>query len=328
MFKKSWGQKTDTIVHINNNILTGEIRKFNYGVVTWKMDGMGTINFESVNIKSIQSNKLFEIKTKNGQVYYGRIQSANIFREVIIQSPTGETIVSIDDIVEIYPIKRNFWMKLRGNFSLGFNYTKGSDVATLDISGDLNYRKEKSYFELKWNNNNTYRSTEETAVKADLSLTWERLLKKRWSMMFFVNGSQNTELNTKSRFETSVLGIKDLMYNISQRVYTGGGLNASTETSLSDNEVSNDLAGVFTLGWKVYKFTSPKVSVDSNINYFPYLTSDRYRIVFNLNPQVSIFNNDFKIGVKYYYTYDSAPLSQTESAYDSGINLQLTYSLH
>jgi len=39
-------QKTDTIVHINGNVLTGDFKRMNYGIVTWKMDGMGTISLE------------------------------------------------------------------------------------------------------------------------------------------------------------------------------------------------------------------------------------------------------------------------------------------
>ena len=55
-------QKTDTIVHINGNILTGDFKKMNYGVVTWKMDGMGTIDLEEPKIQTIISSKMFEIK--------------------------------------------------------------------------------------------------------------------------------------------------------------------------------------------------------------------------------------------------------------------------
>ena len=34
-------QKIDTIYHINGNILTGDVKRLVYGVVSYKMDGMG-----------------------------------------------------------------------------------------------------------------------------------------------------------------------------------------------------------------------------------------------------------------------------------------------
>ena len=43
---KGLAQKTDTIVHVNGNVLKGDFKKMEYGVVTWKMDGMGTISVE------------------------------------------------------------------------------------------------------------------------------------------------------------------------------------------------------------------------------------------------------------------------------------------
>ena len=59
-------QKIDTIIHINGNVLKGEFKKLVYGVVTWKMDGMGTINFEEPKIQTIISKKTFEIKMDDG----------------------------------------------------------------------------------------------------------------------------------------------------------------------------------------------------------------------------------------------------------------------
>jgi len=51
--ENSIAQKTDTIIHINGDVLTGDLKKMAYGVVTWKMDGMGTISLEEVKINTI-----------------------------------------------------------------------------------------------------------------------------------------------------------------------------------------------------------------------------------------------------------------------------------
>lgn len=328
-YHQSYAQKTDSIFHINGNILTGELKKMNYGVATWKMDGMGTINFELVNAKAIISNKQFEIKTKNGAIYFGKLVDSNIYREMKVITETGEVIISIDDIVELYPIKGNFWMRTSGNLSLGFNYSKGSDIAAFDIAGNLSYRKEKSYFDVSWNTNNTYKADSLNSVKADVNLLWQRMIVEKWSYMAIISGSQNTELGIRWRMDVSSLGIKDFIYNDWNRVYGGLGLNASHETPFGGAEIRQDLAGLFRLGWKVYKYTDPKLWIDADISYLPYITeSGRSRVVANLNPQVSVFNNNFKIGLKLYYAYDSKPPETAISDSDYGINLQLTYSLH
>jgi hypothetical protein len=300
-----------------------------YGVATWKMDGMGTISFEEVKINTIKSKKMFEIKMKNGFIYYGSFDTSGIDKKVYIKVTNGRELVNIYDIVEIYPIRRNFWMRTSGNFSLGLNYSKGSKVATIAFSGNLNYRKKNSYWEFAWDDNNTFQGDSLSSTKADVSFAWQRLLRKHWSTQVTVSLAQNSELGTKRRAGISFLGIRDISYNNWNRFYAGAGLSVNNEVPYGDAEVSNDLLGVFTLVWKVYKYTIPKVWVDANIAYLPYFTDPgRYRISINLNPQISIFSDDFKIGFSSYFAYDSKPTGDAASSNDYGINLTLTYSLH
>jgi len=326
---QAFAQKTDTIIHVNGNILTGDLKKMVYGVATWKMDGMGTIDMEEVKIKTIKSNKLFEIKLKNGFIYFGSFDTSNVARMVNIVIFDKRELIGVDEIVEIYPIKRNFWMRTSGNFSLGANFSKGSNVGTINFSGNLDYRKRKSYFNLTWDDNNTYQGDSLSSTKADVMLAWQRLLKQKWSTQVSVGAEQNTELGTKLRLDLTVLGIRDLVYNNWNRLYTGAGLSLERETALDDSGNNEDLAGIVTVIWKVYKYTIPKVWVDANISFLPYFTGEnRNRVVFNLNPKVSIFNDDFKVGFKFYYNYDSRPPTVDASTSDFGINLELTYSFH
>ena len=99
--KKAIAQKTDTIVHINGNVLTGDLKKLVYGVFTWKMDGMGTISLEEVKVNTIISKKQFEIKMKDGTIYFGSLDSSRIYRKVNILVEKQRKLVAIDDIVEV-----------------------------------------------------------------------------------------------------------------------------------------------------------------------------------------------------------------------------------
>ncbi len=323
-----FAQKTDTIVHVNGNIMKGELKKLIYGVATWKMDGMGTISFEEIKINTIISNKQFEIKMKSGLVYLGSFQASTEKRSVYVVRDSDRLLVKIENIVSIYPIKNSFWLRVSGDFSIGGNYSKGSDIATLDFSGNLNYRREKTSTSIIWDTNNTYQSDSLNSSKSDLSLSWERLIKNYWSIVVSVGGSQNTELGTKLRIGINGLGIRNIFYSSWNRLYVGAGLNLTQETPYDDSGTTEDLAGKFALVWKVYKFTSPKIWIDANIDFLPYITDSRYRAVFNLNPKISVWSDDFKVGFKFYYAYDSQPLTTSASNDDYGINFQLTYSLH
>ena len=94
---ESYGQKTDTIVHVNGNILTGDFKKLNSGVVTWKMDGMGTINVEEPKISTIISSKIFEIKMESGHIYFGSFEAAEKEREVNLVLVNENILVKIEE---------------------------------------------------------------------------------------------------------------------------------------------------------------------------------------------------------------------------------------
>ncbi len=325
---ETYGQKTDTIVHINGNILTGDLKRMNYGVVTWKMDGMGTISLEEPKIETIISNKMFEIKMESGRIYFGSFEASEEPRKVNLILLNENVIVDIEDIVEVYPIKNSFFTRLSGNFSLGANYSKGSNVATLVFSGNIDYRKRNSGYSLVWDTNDTYQGDSLSSSKSDISLSWQRILNKGWSVDFAVGASSNLQLGTDLRWNLSSTGIKDLAYNDWNRLYVAAGLNASKEIPVGDAETTDDLAGLFQLKWKVYKLTGAKVWVDADISYLPYFTSNRSRVTLNLNPKVSIFSNNFKVGFNFYYTYDSQPQNTDASNDDYGLNLQFTYALN
>ncbi|RLD40924.1 MAG: hypothetical protein DRI89_10850 [Bacteroidetes bacterium] len=323
-------QKIDTIYHINGNVLTGDFKKLVYGVVTWKMDGMGTISLETPKISSIKSRKQFEIKLKNGMMYFGSLDSSIYKRKVNIVFENGRELVNIDEIVEIYPIRRNFWLRSSGAFSLGVNYTKGSDLGTLSFSGNLDYRKKNSYFFINWDDYNTYQADTLSSTKADVSTGWERLIHKKWSFGASVGFHQNTELGTKLRTVIAAVAIYDIAYNNWNRFYAAAGLSLQQEKPLDDAaSITNDLAGIVTVAWKVYKYTNPKIWVDADISWIPYFTNTpRHRANVNVSPKIGLVGNDLKLGIKFYYSYDSKPTTEAAANDDWGATLEVTYSFH
>ena len=327
-------QKIDTVYHINGNVLTGDFKRMTYGVVTYSMDGMGTINLEEPKIRTIKSIKQFEIKLKEGLIYFGSFDTSNIDHHVYIVLANGRELIDINNIVEVYPIRKNFWRRTSGNFSAGINYTRGSATLTSVISGNLSYRKRKSYYNLAWDSNNTWQELDDTvsntASKVDITLSWQQMFAKGWSFGAVLGASQNLELGTELRLDLTPLVIRDVVYNNWNRFWVGAGISVQQETPYSDTvSITNDLAGIATAVWKVYKYTNPKVWVDAGITFIPYFTGEeRYRTNVTLNPKISVVGNDLKVGVRLYHSFDSNPTNSLEASSDWGINFELTYTLH
>lgn len=327
--RNTYAQKTDTIMHINGNILTGDFKKLSYGVVSWKMDGMGTINFEEVKINKIRSVKQFEIKTQNGDLYFGSMDTTQFNREVKILTEMDSIVLNIDDLVEIHPLKNNFISRISGNASLGANYSKGSNVGSLAFSGNMDYRKEKKYFSLSFDDNNTYQGDSLSSSSSNISIAWQRLVKKRWSSELSVAAGQNTALGSKLKLDLNLMGVYDISYNSWNRFTVGTGVNTTRETSYEATNKTYDLAGIFAMVWKVYKYKTPKVWIDANFTFQPYITTrGRYLTSTSINPKVNLINDNFKIGISFYHNHDSKPPEGATTKSDYGVNLQFSYSFH
>ena len=321
-------QKTDSIYHINSNILTGDFKKMVYGVATFKMTGMGTVNVDEYVISSIKSQKLFEIKVKSGWVYYGRLDTSFHKRKLNVVRDGTRKLLDIPQIVEIYPIHNNFWKKLSGSFGMGYEYSKGSDIGKINISGVFKYRKKKTNWKLSWDNHITYEADSIKSSKANSQLSYERDLQRYWSFGSHIANSHNSELGIQQRVSLAALIYRDVLYSNIMRIYLGAGLSGGPEKKYGEETFNNVLNGLFTANWTIYKLSSPEIKLESEIAYLPYLSEEsRHRFTVNVYPHIEVVNN-FYVGLKYYYELDSNPDDDNNSKTDWGINLNISYSFH
>jgi len=323
-----FGQKTDTIVHINGNIYTGEIKRISYGIVTFKIDGMGTIKYEMDKVQSIKSQKYFEIKLSNGLYYYGTFDTSHFRRKVKVLLSERIELVDVNNLIEVYPIKKNFWLRVSGKFDLGIDFTKGSGIGNFNFNGNIEYRKRKSYYQFNWTNNTTTQGDSINSAKVDIVLNYERYIRNKWSAGVRTGANQNTELGLDLRLFLAASGIWDIVHNNRNRLYLEGGLSGNREWSNGDTIAVNNLEMILSTQYRLFKFTNPEINITTGLTFFPNLTTNgRLRIEYNLNSKFEIFH-DFYVGLNYYYSFDSKPISATASHEDWGITTTFGYSFH
>ncbi len=324
-----YSQKVDTLVHINGNIMTGELKKLQYGILLWKMDGMGTINVEVPKINTLKSEKYFDIRLQNGSRYYCSFDTAGEKNKVYLVLASGKKLIRVNEIAQIFPLKRSFWLRTSGDFGLGVNYSKGSDLLTINFSTYISHRRQSAFYIFSWDTYYTFQNDSLNSIKSDARISWERIRKSKLTYGAYFGMGQNSELGTRMRLDLTAIGIYDFIFNSWTRFSAIAGISAEQEYSYSDSEPMKYITGNFGLGWKVYKLTKPKVWIESDLQYLPYYNSDgRYRLNFNLNPKVGLIGNNLKIGFRTYFSYDSQPVSEDANKNDWGANLEISYSFH
>ena len=140
-FISTQAQKTDKVVLLNGDTLTGEILNMKLGMLTYKMDGPGTISIKWEYVTGIKSNKVFDFTLRNGEIIVAGLDS-------LFQSHHE---INLNDIIEIIPIKDRFLTRLIGDVNLGFNYTKSNSILQSNFSSNIAYVIPKREFSLKLN---------------------------------------------------------------------------------------------------------------------------------------------------------------------------------
>ena len=322
-------QKTDSLYHVNGNILLGEIKKLEYGILDFKMDGMGTIKVEIEKIKTLKSSKLFELVTTHGRLVYGFIDSTGTTGAIEVNSGYDSSILHLYQIVEIFPIKKTFFLRLSGAISLGVNYTKASNVARFNLDWNLSYRNKKTNVYMLASNIETFNpgDTIPSSSKYDFSLNLERKMRGIWSSIVYISGSQNSELALDLRLKIAGGLMGDIVHNNWTRLYLIAAIAPNYEIADHNTSKTNNLEGQFSLSYEIFKRTLPKVKLNTQLDYFPSFTQKRYRVDYNIDLSVEIILN-LTIGAKLYYNFDSNPASSNAANDDFGFTTTVGYSFH
>ena len=318
-------QKTDTVYLYNGDRITGELKKFETGLLYLSTDAMQTVTIEYDRILTVWSEKNFEFRTAFGRRYFGTIRKSETPGAVIIITNVDSIRTPLSDIVQITSIKNSFFQSIDGSIDLGLNYTKASDVLQYSIQASVIHRTTNYYnrFDLRSiisdEANNISRNND-----AGISVT--RLFTGQWYVSAQIKGQQNTELNLDFRVLSGVGGGYDVIRTNSQRLNTLAGVIANRERTIDSLVVSNNLELVVGVHYKLFRYRHPKIDISSGFDVFPNLTTKgRVRIESDLNAKLEILKDLF-FGVTLYYNYDNNPSSNSSSKSDWGVITSIGYS--
>jgi hypothetical protein len=302
--------KTDVIVLMNGDRLTGEIKSLEHNRLKVSTDHMGTVYIEWDKVARLQSDQYLLLEREDGLRYYGQLKPGTEDGRLQVdrgdERATPEN-VAIASVVRAVPIEGGeFIDRLDGYVSAGLDIAKANDRRSVDFAGGLSSRTREREWALDGSMNLTDDSSDETTERYDVEFQYRQFRQSRDFYLGFAEMSRNTELDLNLR---TLLGAGYGRYFVQTNTadWAGGlGLAYSNE-HYTGSEKFNSLEAVFYTTFSVFRYDFPETDIGGTLSLLPSLTkSGRYRSEADLHAKYE-FVDDLYFELRLWGSFDSDP---------------------
>ncbi len=319
-------EKTDIVVLINGNAVTGEIKSLDFGSLRYSTDSMGTVNIDWEDIVNITSNQNMQIEVTDGTRYFGHLTAPEERHTIRLKTPSAVYDFQMTDVIRIIPVGTDdsFWERLDGSFSFGLQTTKSTEITTSSVAAYVSYRAREYLVGLRLTSNITDQPAEETTARQTVQFNYQRFKTNRWFTDWFTSWEKNDELGIQARLSLGgALGRYLVQTNKNQFSLTVG-LQATREKFTGDDDDATNAEGRIEIRY-LRRNLVPETSITFTSKIYPLiedLSSYRAEVDLSLRRE---FVEDLFFDLSVGYSYLSDPPTDAESA-DYAITTSLGYS--
>lgn len=318
--------KTDVVWLVNGNDVTGEIKTLEFGSLSYSTDSMGTVSIDWIDVVGISSPQSLQVETADGTRYFGRLLPGDSDQQVRVATQNGEITLQLIDIVRMTPIdmEDSFWSRVDGSFSFGVTSEKSSEVSTLNLATDVQYRERKYLVGLTANASITDQPGLENSQRTTIGLNYQRFRPNRWFTDWFTSWETNQQLGIENRYIAGGGVGRYLVQTNRNQFSVTVGLNGTQESYVGDETTSTVAEGRVQVRY-LHRRLSPDARASLTTNIYPLLSDFRdYRSETDLSFRRE-FIDDLFLDVTLYHSYRSEPPSGAIKV-DYGLTTSLGYS--
>jgi len=268
--------KTDVVLLVNGNTITGEIKSLEFGSLRYSTDSMGTVSSAWEDIDSITTKQTLQVEVSDGTRYFGVLDSAEDRFEIKVRTRSEEIDLHTSRIVRMTPIdaQESFLERLDGSFSFGFDTEKSSEVTTLRTAADISYRTRKYLVGLSGTLNVTDQpgseEANETRRRENIGLNYQRFRANRWFTDWTAGWERHDELGILSRYSLGAALGRYLVQTNQNQLSMTAGLNVTRESFIGEDESTANAEGRLQVRY-LHRSIVPESNITFTTNVFPLL---------------------------------------------------------
>jgi len=323
--------KTDTVIFINGDRLTGEFKSLKRGQLNSNTEATGTIGIEWDKVSNVISSQNIQIEISDGTRYFGSLILAEEASSIVVATDFGPQTLNPARIISMMPIEgggRHAWDV---DMSVGYDFAKAGGVKHATIGLNMDYRSLIRIESLRFSTVITDSDSQDASRRSNLGLRHTRLWNNRWFTNASLSFDQNDELDLKLRSTIGSGGGRYLVQSNTMLLSVEGALQFSHEDSLNTDEDTDSLEANFSANWDWFLFDDPELDWSTTLQVIPSLT-EKGRVRGELDTTLSweVFG-DLKWALSFYGSWDNQPQSDAGitpnavSTSDYGVNTALSY---
>lgn len=318
-------EDTDVVVFRNGDRLTGELKSLDRGRLSFETDPTGTIDIEWDKVAYIRVDQDIQVQTESGVQYFGQIRMAKQEFKVVVDTADGPAELDSSQVVAMDPIDTGGFRALDINVSVGYNFSKASNITQLNAGMDTEYRSIKRVLSVDFSSQLSNSDSSESSQRQSLEFNYTRLRPNRWLNDGGISFDANDELGLNLRTSLSAGGGRYLVQTNNSLFILKGGLKATRENNVDQPDDVDSLESYGTITWEWYRYDTPELDWSTTLEVIPSLTeSGRVRGEYDATLRWEIIK-DFYWQLEYYYSYDNKPQTEDAASNDYGVTTSLAY---
>jgi len=300
--------QNDTLVMKNGDVLVGEIKEMQTGVLKYETDYSDKdFAIEWDEVRAIYTTTAFVVSTSDGRRMNGVLKTdQSDSSRVLIIGILGLSSARKNEIIFMKAFEKNLLGRFDATFDLGISLAKANDLSQINSKGTFGYVGKS------WGSNASFdvvRSVQDSVQtrRTEANISGRLLLKHSWFTNLSAKFLQADEQKLKLRATTNASAGYFFVYT--NKMYFSGlaGLAWTNEQYTDDTPLRNSLEGSF--GIDLNLFDIQDFSLLTKTVFYPSITErGRRRLDFNIDLKYDL-PLDFYIKLGYTHNYDNQPAS-------------------
>jgi hypothetical protein len=303
--------QTDSLVFYNNNVIEGEIKLMDKGILTIETDYSDEdFKIELRKIKEIYTSSYILITLTDGTRHDGVLTTTKDGK-FIIKGDEGEIVINdINDIVLMKTVDKTFGDRLSASIDLGINLTKANHFRQFSSRSTVGYTASNWSLNTYYNTILSNQDDADSIKRIESGIIYKHLLPKDWFLPASVDFLSNTEQNLKLRTTLKLGAGKYVIHTNSVYWAFIGGVNLNSENYSIESTDRTSMEGFF--GTELNMFDVGDLNLLTSIYAYPSFTErSRWRsdLVFDLKYDLPL---DFYVSLGVTINYDNQPVEASK----------------